>query len=44
MSFEAVGHRIQDLYLSSHRDDAIAKVERRELIGPKSKIANDLAA
>jgi F420-dependent oxidoreductase-like protein len=49
MGFEADAHRIQDLYLDGHKDEAAAAVptamvERVALVGPKEKIRDDLAA
>jgi F420-dependent oxidoreductase-like protein len=49
MGFEAECARIQDLYLDGRRDDAaaavpLALVEKIALVGPREKIADDLAA
>jgi hypothetical protein len=49
MGFEAECARIQDLYLDGRRDDAAAAVpltlvEKIALVGPREKIADDLAA
>jgi F420-dependent oxidoreductase-like protein len=49
MGFEADAHKIQDLYLDGHKDDAAAAVptamvEKIALIGPRAKIVDDLAA
>jgi F420-dependent oxidoreductase-like protein len=49
MGFESEAHKIQDLYLDGHKDDAAAAVptamvEKIALIGPRAKIVDDLAA
>ncbi|MGA2037241.1 MAG: LLM class flavin-dependent oxidoreductase, partial [Acidimicrobiales bacterium] len=49
MGFEADAHKIQDLYLDGHKDEAAAAVptamvEKIALVGPKEKIRDDLAA
>jgi F420-dependent oxidoreductase-like protein len=49
MGYEAEVAKIQDLYLSGHKDEAIAAVptrliEETALIGPKEKPRDDLAA
>jgi F420-dependent oxidoreductase-like protein len=49
MGFEAAAHRIQDLYLDGHKDEAAAAVptelvEATSLIGPREKIRDDLEA
>jgi len=49
MGFEADAHKIQDLYLEGHKDEAAAVVptsmiENMALIGPKEKIRDELAA
>lgn len=48
MGFEAEAHKIQDLYLDGRKDEAAATVptslvEKIALIGPRSKIADDLS-
>jgi F420-dependent oxidoreductase-like protein len=49
MGFESEAHKIQDLYLDGHKEDAAAAVptamvEKIALIGPRAKIVDDLAA
>ena len=49
MGFEAEAHKIQELYLDGHKDDAAAAVptsmvEKIALIGPRQKIHDELAA
>ena len=49
MGFEAEANKIQELYLDGHKDDAAAAVptsmvEKIALIGPRSKIHDELAA
>src|SRR5580700_10003489 len=49
MGFEAEAHKIQELYLDGHKDDAAAAVptsmvEKIALIGPSQKIKDELAA
>jgi F420-dependent oxidoreductase-like protein len=49
MGFEAEAHKIQDLYLDGHKDEAAAvvptsMVEKIALIGPRAKISDELAA
>lgn len=49
MGYEAMIDRVQDLYLSGHKDEAAAAiptelVERMSLIGPADKIRHDLEA
>ncbi|MGY2074388.1 LLM class F420-dependent oxidoreductase [Blastococcus sp. SYSU DS0828] len=49
MGFEAECARIQDLYLDGRKDEAVAAVplamvEKVALVGPREKIADDLAA
>lgn len=49
MGFEDAAHKIQDLYLAGHKDDAAAAVptsmvEEIALVGPKEKIRDELAA
>jgi F420-dependent oxidoreductase-like protein len=49
MGFEAEAHKIQDLYLDGHKDDAAAAVptsmvEKIALVGPRDKIAAELDA
>ncbi|MFZ0668166.1 MAG: LLM class F420-dependent oxidoreductase [Acidimicrobiales bacterium] len=49
MGFEAEAHKIQDLYLDGHKDEAAAAVptsmiEKIALVGPKEKIAEELGA
>jgi len=49
LGYEEVCHKIQDLYLDGHKDEATALVPRElvekiALIGPKEKIRDDLAA
>jgi F420-dependent oxidoreductase-like protein len=48
MGFEADAHKIQDLYLDGHKDEAAAivptsMIENMALIGPKEKIRDELA-
>jgi hypothetical protein len=49
MGFEAEANKIQELYLDGHKDEAAAAVptsmvEKIALIGPRQKIADELAA
>jgi F420-dependent oxidoreductase-like protein len=49
MGFEAEAHKIQDLYLDGHKDEAAAvvptaMVENIALVGPRDKIRDDLDA
>jgi hypothetical protein len=49
MGYEAEVQKIQELYLSGHKDEAAAAVpreliEKLTLIGPKDKIRHDLEA
>jgi F420-dependent oxidoreductase-like protein len=49
MGFEAEARKIQDLYLEGHKDEAAAAVptsmiEKIALVGPREKIADELAA
>lgn len=49
MGYEAQCHKIQDLYLEGHKNDAIAAVPTRlvedvALIGPKAKVADEADA
>ncbi|MHB8669642.1 MAG: LLM class F420-dependent oxidoreductase [Acidimicrobiales bacterium] len=49
IGWEAEAHKIQDLYLAGHKEDAIAAVptamvEDMALIGPKEKVRDDLVA
>jgi F420-dependent oxidoreductase-like protein len=49
MGFEAEAHKIQDLYLDGHKDEAAASVptsmvEKIALVGPRDKIAEELGA
>ena len=49
MGFEAEAHKIQELYLDGHKDEAAAAVptsmvEKIALIGPRQKIRDELAA
>jgi F420-dependent oxidoreductase-like protein len=49
MGYEAEAHKVQDLYLDGHKDEAAAAVptaliEDVALIGPKEKIRDDLEA
>ena len=49
MGFEAECARIQDAYLGGRKDEAVAAVpldmvEKVALVGPRDKIADDLAA
>ena len=48
MGFEAEAHKIQDLYLDGHKDEAAAvvptsMVENIALVGPRNKIRDELA-
>ena len=48
MGFEAEAHKIQELYLDGHKDEAAAAVptsmvEKIALIGPRQKIRDELA-
>jgi F420-dependent oxidoreductase-like protein len=49
MGFESEAHKIQDLYLDGHKDEAAAAVptsmvEKIALVGPRAKIADELSA
>jgi F420-dependent oxidoreductase-like protein len=49
MGYEAAARRVQQLYLDGHKQDAIAAVptslvEEVALVGPREKIADDIAA
>ena len=49
MGFEAEAHKIQELYLDGHKDEAAAvvptsMVEKIALVGPRDKIRDELAA